>query len=217
MNKTTTTPQQEPIISLLSRISAFNKAHKTGVLVTLLVIIAAVCLGWAYKTHCDQIAEGSWAAYYTAQTAFATGADEQGLTQLDELNAKYPNTPAAEYAQLFKGDFLYAKEDFAKAADTYKNLLQARTQAVRNVAALSLAAAYQANGNYKESADVAADFIKNNPTSFALPQAYLTLALSQELAGNTEKAVEYYTYLLENYTKTYFGTFAKDKLAALKK
>ena len=209
MNNTTNTVQQEPIISLLSRISAFNKAHKTGVLVTLLVIIAAVCLGWAYKTHCDKIAEGSWAAYYTAQTAFATGADEQGLTQLD--------TPAAEYAQLFKGDFLYAKEDFAKAADTYKNLLQARTQAVRNVAALSLAAAYQASGNYKESADVAQDFIKNNPTSFALPQAYLTLALSQELAGNTEKAVEAYTYLLENYTKTYFGTFAKDKLAVLKK
>lgn len=217
MNTNTNTPQQEPIISLLSRTTAFVKIHKTGVLVTLVAVIAAVSLAWAYKAHCDKITEESWAAYYTAQTAFATGSDEQGITQLDELAAHYPNTPAAEYAQLFKGDFLYAKEDFAKAADTYKNLLKARTQAVRNVAVLSLAAAYQAKGDYKDSADVASDFIKNHPTSFALPQAYLTLALSQEFAGNKVQAIEAYTYLLENYTKTYFGTFAKDKLAVLKK
>ena len=212
-----TTQEQEPIISLLSRTAAFIKQHKTGVLCTVIAAVAVVCIGWAYKAHCDQITEESWAAYYTAQTVFAAGKDEQGITQLDELAAKYPNTTAAQYAQLFKGDFWYGKEDFAKAADAYKALLKARTQAVRNVAALSLAAAYQAKGDYKDSADVAADFIKNNPTSYALPQAYLTLALSQELAGNKTEAIEAYTHLLENYTKTYFGTFAKDKLAVLKK
>lgn len=217
MNKNTETPQQEPIISLLSRVTNFTKTHKTGVLVTLLAVIAAVSICWAYKAHCDKVTEESWAAYYTAQTEFATGSDEKAVAQLDEIAAQYPATTAAEYAQLFKGDFFYAEEDFAKAADAYKNLLKARTQTVRSVAALSLAAAYQAKGDYKDSADVAADFIKHNPTSFALPQAYLTLALSQELAGNKTAATEAYSYLLENYTKTYFGTFAKDKLATLKK
>ena len=213
----TNTSQQEPIVSLLSRVSAFTKTHKTGVLITILVIIAAVSFGWAYKNHCDKVTEESWAAYYTAQIEFNSGSDEKAIALLDQIAAKYPGTPAAQYAQLAKGDFWYEEEDFAKAADVYKTLLNARTQSVRDVAALSLAAAYQAKGDYKDSADTADQFIKNNPTSFALPQAYLTLALSQELAGNKTEAIAAYTYLLENYTKTYFGTFAKDKLVALKK
>ena len=217
MSKKINTPEQEPIVSLLSRLSVFGKNHKIGILLTLLAVTAVACGGWAYKTHCDKIAEESWGAYYNAQVAFAAKENQQALTLLDELCAKYPNTAAAEYAQLFRGDFFYSNEDFSQAADNYKALLTARTPDVRNVAMLSLAAAYQAGGDYAQSAQTAQDFIKQNPTSFALPQAYLIFALSQELAGNKDQAVEAYTYLLENYTKTYFGAFAKDKLAALKK
>ena len=217
MSKKINTSEQEPIVSLLSRLSVFSKNHKTGILLTLLAVTAAVCGGWAYKAHCDKIAEESWGAYYNAQVAFAAKESQQALTLLDELCAKYPNTAAAEYAQLFRGDFFYSNEDFSQAADTYKSLLTAHTPDVRIVAMLSLAAAYQASGEYAQSAQTAQDFINQNPTSFALPQAYLILALSQELAGNKDQAVEAYTYLLENYTKTYFGAFAKDKLAVLKK
>ena len=213
----TNTSQQEPIISLLSRVSAFTKAHKTGVLLMILAVIAAAAFGWAYKAHCDRVSEESWSTYYIAQTEFTSGSDEKAIELLDQIAAKYPGTPAAQYAQLLKGDFWYSEEDFAKAADAYKPLLKARIQTVRNVAALSLAASYQANGDYKDSAATAETFIKNNPTSVALPQAYLTLALSQELAGNKTEAIAAYTHLLENYTKTYFGIFAKDKLEVLKK
>ena len=112
---------------------------------------------------------------------------------------------------------LYAQENFAQAANVYKDLANSSNETVRTVAALSQAAALQAAKDYDGSITVAKDFIEKNSKSFALPQAYLTLAISQELAGNKDQAIESYKYLLENHTKTYFGTFAKDKLSQLQK
>jgi TolA-binding protein len=50
-----------------------------------------------------------------------------------------------------------------------------------------------------------------------LPQAYFTLAVSQELAGKKQEASETYKQILADYTKTYFGAMAKDRLTALTK
>ena len=45
----------------------------------------------------------------------------------------------------------------------------------------------------------------------------MTLASSQELAGDKQAALETYKHLLEAYTKTYFGVYAKDKITELQK
>ena len=60
-------------------------------------------------------------------------------------------------------------------------------------------------------------FIAKHPKHFALAQAYMTLASSQELAGDKQAALETYKHLLEAYTKTYFGVYAKDKITELQK
>ena len=112
---------------------------------------------------------------------------------------------------------MYAQENFAQAADVYQPLLNAQNETLRTVATLSLAAARQAPKDYDGSIKLMKDFIQNNPKSFALPQAYFTLALSQELAGKKDEAVETYKQILADYTKTYFGAVAKDKLAVLTK
>ena len=52
---------------------------------------------------------------------------------------------------------------------------------------------------------------------YPLPQAYFTLALSQELSGDKAAALETYKKILEDYTQTYFGVFAKDKINQLSK
>ena len=88
---------------------------------------------------------------------------------------------------------------------------------MHTVAALSLAASQQALKDYQAAADGMNGFIQNNPKSFALPQAYLTLAMSQELAGNKTEALNAYKHLSEAYTNTYFGAAAKDKMAELQK
>ncbi len=219
MTKKITAPVEEKDFILSSLISAldFCKKNKKGVLTALGILVLAAVIGYAYSTHVKNVTEKSWAAYYTAQVQVLGGNQEEGFKQIDALNADFPGSDAAEYAQLFKGDMLYASENFAQAADVYKPLTGSTNETVYTVASLSLASSLQAAKDYKASAEEMTKFIKQNPKSFALPQAYLTLALSQELAGNKTEALEAYKHLVENYAKTYFGSVAKDKIKELQK
>ncbi len=209
---------QDFLTSGLIKLGSFCKRRKQAVLTGLGVLVVAAVLGGAYQAHTKRVQEASWADYYTAQIALLTAGQEQAFTQLDLLNQKYPGSDAAQYAQLLKADLLYSQENYAQAADIYKELhANAKNKEVAVVADLSLGACYQAMKKYQDSIDLMDHFIAQNPTSYALPQAYFTLALSQELAGQKDKALETYKLLLENYTKSYWGTFAKDKINELKK
>ncbi|WP_432634156.1 tetratricopeptide repeat protein [Candidatus Avelusimicrobium sp.] len=219
MTKKITAPVEEKDFILSSLISAldFLKQNKKGVLTAIGILVLAAVIGYAYSTHVKNVTEKSWAAYYTAQVQVLGGNQEEGFKQIDVLNADFPGSDAAEYAQLFKGDVLYASENFAQAADVYKPLTGSTNETIYTVASLSLASSLQAAKDYKASAEEMTKFIKQNPKSFALPQAYFTLALSQELAGNKTEALEAYKHLVENYAKTYFGSVAKDKIKELQK
>lgn len=209
--------EKDLLVSFFSHIWKSCKKHSKTVLTVLaivlvIVLVACFCISYQHKRT-----ENSWAAYYRAQMTLASGDMTTGLQQFDALAKDFPNTPAANYGQLLKGDILYSRENYAQAVDVYRPLLNAKQEMVRTVASLSLAAALQATNDYQGSADVASDFIAHNSKSFALPQAYLTLAMSQELAGKKQEALDAYKYLLDNYTQTYFGAVAKDKIADLQK
>lgn len=222
MTKKTTTAAAETentdiIASFLTGVIRFCKRNKRGVLTALVILALAAATGSFYSAHQKKVAEESWAAYYVAQTVLLTQGEEAGFKQIDELAKAFPNTNAAQYALLLKGDTLYANENYAQAADVYKELADAKNETVHTVAALSRAAALQAAQDYKTSAEVMTTFIAKHPKHFALAQAYLTLAASQELAGEKQAALETYKHLLEAYTKTYFGVYAKDKITELQK
>lgn len=208
-------PEKDVLLSLLSSITNYVKTHKQSVITVLVILVLAVSLGYAYNAHVKSVQEKSWAAYYKAQLAVMT--DPTALTQLDSVSMQFPGTNAAQYAQLLKGDILYAQENYAQAADAYKSLLDAKNETLRTVATLSVAATQQATKDYDTAIKEMTKFIEQNPKSFALPQAYFTLAVSQELAGKTQEATETYKQILADYTKTYFGTMAKDRLAVLTK
>ncbi len=207
-------PEKDVLLSFLSNTVAYIKAHKKAVITALVILVLAAVLGYAYNAHVKSVQEKSWAAYYKAQLAIMQ--DPTALTQLDSVANEFPNTNAARYAQLLKGDILFAQENYAQAIDTYQPLITASNETLRTVATLSLAAAKQAANDYEGAIKDMTAFIGKNPRSFALPQAYFTLAVSQELAGKTQEAAETYKQILADYTKTYFGTVAKDRLAVLK-
>lgn len=207
--------EQEAIISLLAGTKKYVKDHKKRVIAGTVILVAAAVFGYGYSAHVNKVRENSWAAYYNAQLAVMS--DPAAVSQLDGVALQYPGTQAAQYAQLLKGDILYAGENYAQAADVYEPLLNASNETLRTVATLSLADARQATKDYDGAIKLMTQFIQENPKSFALPQAYFTLALSQELAGKKTEAVETYKQILADYTKTYFGAVAKDKLAALTK
>lgn len=211
------TQENDLIASFLIKIIDFCKARKKAVITAVAVLAAAAVIGAVYASYQKNLTQASWAAYYNAQVTLATQGPEKGFFLLDAVTAKYPGTNAAQYAALLKGDLLYAQENYAQAAKEYEPLIHSSNPSVMTVAYLSLAAAQQAMKEYAASAQTAEAFIKANPKSFALPQAYFTLAMSQELAGQTDKATENYKRVQEDYARTYFGTFAKDKLNSLKK
>ena len=209
-------PQEKDVLlSFLSSTVGYVKAHKKAVSTAVVILVLAAVLGYAYAAHVKAVEENSWAAYYKAQLAVMQ--DPAALNQLDSVSAQFPHTNAAQYAQLLKGDILYAQENYAQAVDVYEPLLNAHNETLRTVATLSLAAARQATKNYDGAIKLLTQFIEKNPKSFALPQAYFTLAVSQELAGQKEKATETYKQILADYTKTYFGAVAKERLTALAK
>lgn len=202
----------------LIQLGSFCKRRKQAVLTGLGVLVVALVVGTAYQAHCQKIEEASWADYYVAQMALLSAGQQEAFNLLDAVNQKYPSSNAGQYAQLLKGDLLYSRENYAQALDVYTALrAQAKNTQVATVADLSLGAAYQATKQYDKSIETMKQFIAKNPTSFALPQAYFTLALSQELAGQKAEALETYKKLLEDYTKSYWGAFAKDKINELKK
>ncbi len=219
MNKQTTAPAEthdflaDPLANII-RFCKQNRKPLLAALVAVLIVTVGISL---YVNHCKKVTEDSWAAYYQAQVAFFQQGEETGFKQLDDVAARFAGTPAAQYAQLFKADRIYDAENYAQAAQIYAGLTSSTNEIIRSVATLSQAAALQGAQNYPQSISVLQSFIAQNSKSFMLPQAYLTLALSQELAGNKAQALESYKYLLENYTQTYFGTFAKDKISELQK
>ena len=211
------TENNDLIASGLLSLVKWCKQHKQSLLTALGILVVATVVGYACYAHQKSVTEKSWAAFYNAQIAFATQGQQAGFAGLDQISADFPGTPAAQYAQLLKGDILYAGDNFAQAADVYARLTSSKNETVRTVSTLSQAAALQGAQEYKTSADLMQKFIQNNPNSFVLPQAYFTLALSQELSGNKMAAINTYKHIVESYAKTYFGTFAKEKLTQLQK
>lgn len=212
------TPEnQDFIAAYLANLVRFCKKNKNALLTACGVLLVAFIIGTIYTNRQQKLAEDSWAAYYNAQIAFASQGEAVGFEQLEKVATDFPNSNAALYALLQKGDMLYAQENYAQAIEVYKRLTPAKNETIHTVATLSEAAALQATNDYENSISLLNDFIAKNQKSFALPQAYLTLAMSQELAGKKEDALNTYKHILEAYTKTYFGTVAKEKLAELQK
>lgn len=217
MTNTTTKTEQDSLTLFVSKSIDYCKAHAKmvgGMVVAVAIVWTSVA---CYLNHQEKIRQESWAKYYTAQMTLLTQGQEQAAQVIEGLVAAYPGSDAAYYGQLLLADLLFAQENFAQATDIYQKLVAAKNEYVRTIATLSLAAAQQATNDYTASIKTAQDFIANNPTSFTLPQAYFTLALSQELSGDKTAAINTYKKILEDYTKTYFGVFAKDKITQLTK
>ena len=142
-------PEKDVLLSFLSSTVTYVKAHKKSVITIVVILVLAAVLGYAYDAHVKSVQERSWAAYYKAQLAVMS--DPTTLTQLDSVAVQFPNTNAAQYAQLLKGDLLYAQENYAQAADAYEPLLNAKNETLRTVATLSFAATKQATQDYDRS------------------------------------------------------------------
>ena len=209
--------EQDVLTVWVSNAVKYCKTHAMALGLAVL-LIAVVWIGAAcYLSHQEKVEQDSWMQYYQTQIALLTQGQEAATAIVNELVAKYPSSNAAYYAQLMLADLLFTQENYAQAVNTYQKLTDAKNPYVRTIATLSLAGAQQAIKDYASSIETAKKFIADNPTSFALPQAYFTLALSQELSGDKTAALETYKKILEDYTKTYFGVFAKDKITALTK
>lgn len=212
-----TNTNQESLSLLVSKFIDACKAHKKPLLIALAAVIIVAGGISLYASHKAKTLQNSWAQFYDAQLTLLSLGQEEGFAAFDMLEAAYPNTDAAYYGRLMQADLLFTEENYAQALDIYKKLLNARNPHVRAIAAVSLGGAQQAVQDYAASIDTLQNFIAANPTSFALPQAYFSLALSQELSGDKAAALETYKRLLEDYTQTYFGVFAKDKINELSK
>lgn len=209
--------EQDVLTLWISQGINYCKTHAKGLGFAFVLIVVVWVATACYLSHQEKVQQDSWMQYYQTQVALLTQGQEAAANTLANLVKQYPHSNAAYYAQLMLADLLFTQENYAQAAETYQQLTKAKNAYVRTIAMLSLAQAQQATKDYAASIATAKQFIAANPTNFALPQAYFTLAISQELSGDKTASLETYKKILEDYTKSYFGVFAKDKIAALTK
>jgi len=202
--------EHDYITGALIKIYNFVNANKKAVFAAVLIVVITAAGALFFEIKKSRSQENSW-------KELAMSVMFGDANSLDTVPAKYPGTDAALYAGYFKADALYSAGDYAKSIPVFKDLAAARNKELAAIAQLSLAAAQQADGKFDDSVKTASDFLARYPDHFALPQAYLTLALSQELAGRKEAAVENYKIITARFPKTYFGAFAANKLKDLAK
>ncbi|MDR0292089.1 MAG: tetratricopeptide repeat protein [Elusimicrobium sp.] len=202
--------EHDYITGAMVKIYNFVNANKKAVFAVIILVIIAAAAAVTFEIKKSQAKENSW-----KELAMAVMFGDEN--SLDTVPAKYPGTDAALYSRYFKADAFYGAGNFAKSIPVFKELSAAKNKELAALAQLSLAAAYQADGKFDDSVKTASDFLARYPNNFALPQAYLTLALSQELAGRKEAAVENYKIITARFPKTYFGAFAANKLKDLVK
>ncbi|MGB2579036.1 tetratricopeptide (TPR) repeat protein [Elusimicrobium simillimum] len=202
--------EHDYITGLLVKLYRVFTAHKK-VILTCVLVIAIVGGGFGictWRHHVKQ--ENSWKELYMA-VMFGD------INSLDLVSEKFPKSSAALYAQYYKADRLFSEGDYAAAVPLFTEVAASKNIDMAAAAQLSLAVSYQAMENYEQSVKAANEFITKYPNHFAVAQAYLTLALSQELSGLKQPAIDNYKILEARYSGTYFGTFAVNKLKELVK
>jgi len=137
------------------------------------------------------------------QTANKLNPDDRNILQNIELAVEYQNQPAK--AKIDSGDYFYARGKYEAAIENYRSYLAIKQQFESEELYLKLGKCYEKLLQYQNAAEIYQAGVKLYPTY----NLYLKLILALNLAGNTQKAIEFATEAVGLFPSDMYLIFQK--------
>jgi len=196
---------------------AWIKSHRDYAIGGAAAFAVAAVLAVSFVSRHRTLNEKAWEKLFIAQQFGYVSRVDDSRKLADEIINTYPRTSAAPYAAILKADLFYGEGKFKEAAAAYKQMAErGKPEILAPFAWAGLAASLQAGGDYVASITACQQFINRYPAHFLRPQIYLTMAMSQELAGQKVDAESTYKQLAAISPAGYYNQFAMSKLTPAK-
>ncbi len=193
----------------------FVEANRIAVMATLGAVIVLLLAIVAYRMISQSREASASAAYTEARTLLTAKKYGDAAIKFQDVASRYGGTSYGPLAILERGDALLLADRAADAAAAYEKFLQSSppTDYLRQLAHTRLGYAHEKLGKPTDAersfATAAAE-----PGPFAA-EAVLGAARNAEIAGNTDKAKDLYTQLLEKHPVSEYRDVASKHLIAL--
>ena len=209
--------EPEEVLTWMQQLLAFAKHYQKWIMAgTLAVVLAAAAVQVNAYLKRSRQAE---AAQALAQVRPKLDRPEEAAaaTQaLADLVKKYPGTPAAREAALYRAHLLYQGGKYEEAGRAYEELAAglAGEPGLSALVTESLSYCYEAQGKYPDAARVLKPLADQAGGAFQ-GEVWRRLAYLHEKAGNSEEARRYWGELLKKPPVPAMVPYIKEKLAGL--
>lgn len=183
----------------------------TGILGVIVIIIALV---YAHNANVEE----ARSQLGIAQVEYTNLNYDKAITRLERLIESYDGTNESEQGMFLLANILYQKEKYKQAKNYFEEFIDSYSGS--NILLASgiggLAACYEKDRKYADAAEYYSEAAKTAP-DFVEADNYLYLAgICFNKAGETEKAIEKFEYLVENNITNKRVNDAKAQLTKLK-
>lgn len=141
-------------------------------------------------------------------------AADEALKGLEEILKKYPGTPAALEASIFRAHLLYQEGKYQEAARAYETLALGPAAGWDNLIAESLSYCYEAQGDFGKAARTLQPAAEKAAGPLQT-EIYRRLAMLLEKAGEPQEALKYWRKLLDKPPDPSLVPYFHEKVAAL--
>jgi tetratricopeptide (TPR) repeat protein len=129
----------------------------------------------------------------------------------------YPGRYAAMRASLVRARYLYAKQDWEKAARAYFDVAKQFSGSVAAPTCLvNAAVTYEENNDIEKAKEIYADLVARYKTSYEVPYALFSLGRLNEQSKNYSDATKYYTELEDKHSMSSWTLIAQNRKIFLK-
>ena len=190
----------------------------TGIIVGALV--ASSIVFWRIRTERREAAALN--SFHRALEILTSAEDpsskryQEALDGFERIQREYPNSKAAQLAQLQLGQGLLESKQYDKAVETYRTFLERNPaeRLYRLFALQNLGYAYEGQGDYQRALDSFQGLVDMGE-NFLRPSAYISIGRCYEKLGKREEALKNYRIFLEKYPESIMVPMIKNKLGTL--
>lgn len=182
-------------------------------------ILAAIALIIIFVYVLDSKKEAAEGVLGMAQIEYANGAYQKAIAHLQRLNSEYGGTDESDQGLFLLANIYYQQQKYDLAKMNFELFLDSYSGSpiLESSAVSGLAACIEHEENFEEAArlyekaaKLAGDFVESENYRYLAGLCYAK-------AGNTERASEQFTYILENSTVQARKDEAKQQLILLDK
>jgi tetratricopeptide (TPR) repeat protein len=190
----------------------YYKSNKNNVFVGMMIIIILVLFaGMIIRNRYKETQEAS-KLFVFAQNDFDRFNYNEAIKKFNDIEKNYGATSIMPQVLYFKGLAYYRQGNYDEAEKAFKKSINTRKNKIVSEVRIALASIYEDMNKYDMALEQY-NIIEDN--EYLKPEALTAVARIYELTVRNQQAIDTYTKIQSHYVNTYWGNFAKQRLAAL--